>query len=126
MYLYIGGGGAEQVFELHIIYISRGHDPEASRTSAFPLVPLEARLSRGIVYVIFISHTLPSDFIFGYRARARSSLECISSRCYARLHAGKSTPYLPAICANHDRDNLTPETEYTRARDVAIIVLACI
>lgn len=87
----IGGGGTEQVFEL-ISFISPAattRRPLAPRR--FPCGPL---IHGDRLHDIY---TLPSDFIFGYRTRA--SFGCISSRCYARLHAGKYTPYLPAICA---------------------------
>lgn len=64
------GGGEEQVFEL-ISFLSPAattRRPLAPRRPRQPLPSPLAILGR-IVYVIFISHELPSDFIFGYRVR---------------------------------------------------------
>lgn len=108
----IGGGGTEQVFEL-ISFISPAATTRRPLAPRFPCGPL---IHGDRLHDIY---TLPSDFIFGYRTRASVFrvylVEMLRAFTCRQIH----TMFTCDMCeTNHDRDNLTPETEYyhTRAR----------
>lgn len=105
------GGGAEQVFELISFVSTRGHDPEASRTLAFPSPPSRLPYPRGsstrYLFRVGFPLTLYSDTMYALNGSSASRVMHICAyeiRHLAEIGAGRI----------RIRDNLTLETESAR------------
>lgn len=96
-------------FRVDIICISRGHDPEASRTLAIPSLPSRLPYPWGSRYLFRVGFplTLYLDTTYAFNGGSASLTKTLRAFTHRR-----DTPFThDRYGTNHVRDNLTPETE---------------